>query len=182
MAGRKNRKSLTLADRMKFISEVKAGKPLGDACLDFGIGKTQAYKILKAKDTIQKCVTSGSVPVDSKLVQNKSKHPEIDLAVFEWFCSVRTFRGAHKSLPVSRMMIQARAMHEARLKGISTFKASNGWFSRWRWRYNVTKHVKLHGESGDVNVQESENCYVKLFLPMTNAMFLIWTSVACSTE
>ena len=39
---------------------------------------------------------------------------------------------------------------------ISEFKASDGWFARWRKRFNVGDSVALFGEAGDVNIEEVE--------------------------
>ena len=155
MARRKPRKSLELCEKLEVIKEVKAGKPIDDVCVQFGISKSQAYQLTKDKDALQVSALSGSVPVHSKFRKNKARTPEIDRAEFDWFCSVRSFRGAGKSLPVSRTLVKARALHDAYVRGLD-FKASNGWFSNWRWRFNVSKYVKLHGEAGDVDMQAAE--------------------------
>ncbi|KAL5497334.1 hypothetical protein EMCRGX_G013794 [Ephydatia muelleri] len=47
-------------------------------------------------------------------------------------------------------------MHEAKLRKIDNFKASDGWFGRWRWRYNIAGSVRLQGEAASVNLEESE--------------------------
>ena len=125
-----------------------------DVAQQFGIGITQVYKIYKAKDELLKSIES--VPQDSKIRKTKEKHPVIDAAVFDWFYSLRTLRGARKPLPVSRSLIQARALYEAKQRGITEFKASDGWFGCWRWQYNVGKSVRLHGEAADVNIEEAE--------------------------
>ena len=69
--------------------------------MQFGISKSQAYQLYKDKDALQVSARSGSVPVHSKFRKNKARTPEIDRAVFDWFCSVRSFRGAGKSLPLA---------------------------------------------------------------------------------
>ena len=179
MARRKPRKSLELCE---VIKEVKAGKPIDDVCVQFGISKSQAYQLYKDKDALQVSALSGSVPVHSKFRKNKARTPEIDRAVFDWFCSVRSFRGAGKSLPGSRTLVKARALHEADVRGLD-FKALNGWFSNWRWRFNVSKYVKLHGEAGDVDMlNRALTCSVILSLVMTQVMYLTWMRVGCATE
>ena len=155
MAKRKPRKSLELCEKLKVIDELKAGKSIDDVHVQFGISKSQAYQLYKDKDALRVSALSGSVPIRSKFRKNKARQPEIDRAVFDWFCSVRSFRGAGKSLPVSRTLIKARALHEARVRGLD-FKASNGWFCNWRWRFNVSRYVKLHGEAGDVDMHAAE--------------------------
>ena len=46
-------------------------------------------------------------------------------------------------------------MYKAKMRNIGTFKASDGWFARWRWRY-IAKSVKLQGEAADTNLEEAE--------------------------
>ena len=143
-----------MKEKVHIIKELKVGKSVPDVAQQFGIGTTQLYKIYKAKDELLKSIES--VPQDSKICKTKEKHPAIVAAVFDWFYSLRTLRGARKPLPVSRSLIQARALYEAKQRGITEFKASDGWFGRWRWRYNVGKSVHLHGEAADVNIEEAE--------------------------
>lgn len=144
------------------IDEVKAGKPVVDVAKDFGISKTQVYTLLKSKESLQKVFTNKEVPVSSKVSKNKSVYSDVDEAVFEWFCSVRKLRGTKKPLPVSQSLIAARALLEARQRGYKDFKASNGWFSNWRWRYRVKQSVHLHGEAADVDIVAVEQSIEKL--------------------
>lgn len=46
------------------------------------------------------------------------------------------------------MFGKARAMYEAKKRGADNFKASDGWFSQWRWRHAVLKSTILHREVG----------------------------------
>ena len=111
-----------------------------DVADEFGISKTQVYSIRK-----RKCALIGSVPLYAKVTSSKAKYPAIDRAVYEWFRSIRTLNGARKPLPVSRAMIKARALFEAKHQGVSEFSASNGWFYNWRWRCNIC--FKKHSDS-----------------------------------
>ena len=62
-------------------------------------------------------------------------------------------------------------MLEARIRGHVGFKASNGWFDHWRWRYNVKKSVRLQGEAGDIDIAAVEQdiemlrCALKEYSP-----------------
>ena len=143
---------------MKIIDELKFGKSIPDihVCTEFGISKSQVYRIYKGRDTFIENVSKGNIPVHSKLSVNKAKYPAIDNAVFEWFCSLRSLKGVRKPLPVTGPLIKARALHEAKLQEIGNFKASDGWLWHWRSRYNIGKSVRLHGEAGEVNLQVAE--------------------------
>ena len=86
-------------------------------------------------------------------------------------------------------MIQSRAKLAANQLGIADFNASNGWFTRWLWRFNIGKSVKLHGEAADIDLVEAESkmsvilenwlmpdTKQKTFLTWTK---LVYTIVAC---
>ena len=153
---RKKRRCLSFEDKQKLISDMKAGKHVEEIASEYAISKSQAYRIYKQKDTIVRVVSEGSVSTQSKIIVNRAKYPVIDRAVFQWFCSLRSLRRGSKPLPVSRELLQARAMHEAKALNIADFKASNGWFMHWRWRYCVTNRVRLLGEAGDVDLPAAE--------------------------
>ena len=45
---------------------------------------------------------------------------------------------------------------------MTKFSASDGWFSHWRWCFDISKCVKLHGEAGDVDLKAAEHEFQKL--------------------
>jgi hypothetical protein len=61
-----------------------------------------------------------------------------------------------KPLSLSRAHIQARAAHEAKLRGIPNFKASDGLFRNWRKLCLIGPSLRLFGEAADVNIEEME--------------------------
>ena len=154
--GSKQKKFLTLKQKVDVIKEVQLGRYPPEVAKSFGICKSEVYKILKSKQTISDSFQDCTVQKSSKIMTRKSKHAEIDQAVFQWFRFIRTLSGTRRPLPVTRSLIQARAMHEAKLRKIDNFKASDGWFGRWRWRYNIAGSVRLQGEAASVNLEESE--------------------------
>ena len=162
MADRKPRRCIELREKKKVLEELKAGKHVLDVAAEFGISTRQVYDIRKHKDAIDLHIKSGDIPMHSKVAKNKSKHPDIDRSVFEWFCSIRKLRRGRKPQPVSRSLIKARAMYEARRCKVLDFKASDGWFFHWRWRFGVTKQVRLHGEAGDVDIVTADQEMQKL--------------------
>ena len=42
------------------------------------------------------------------------------------------------------------------MQGVSNFKASDGWFSKWRWRFDIGKRVRLYGEASEVDLTKAE--------------------------
>lgn len=87
---------------------------------------------------------------------NESRYPELDDAVLKWLKELRNLTNKCKPLSLSCAHIQARAAHEAKLRGILNFKASDGWFQNWRNRCLIGHSLRLFGEAGDVNIEEIE--------------------------
>ena len=106
------------------------------------------------KENVQKCFDENVFVESKKRLVNQSRNPELDDAVLRWFKEMRNPSSKCKPLSLSRAHIQARAAHEAELKGISNFKASDGWFRNWRKRCFIGPSVRLFGEAGDVNIEK----------------------------
>ena len=77
-SARKKRMCLKMEDKQKVIDAIKAGKHVEDITREYGISKSQTYRIFQRKDSIVRAVTEGSVPTQSKVVVNKAKYPVID--------------------------------------------------------------------------------------------------------
>ena len=84
------------------------------------------------------------------------------LKVIEMLEKGDTERVISEKLSVSKSQVnrisksQARALRECELRGISNFKASDGWFRNWRGHFGIGASVRLFGEAGDVNLSEVE--------------------------
>ena len=143
---------ISLADKQGIIKKIESGKKLPNVASEYGISRSQVYKIYKLIDQI----TKKSVPKDCKIMKAKPRYKEIDEAVFEWVRFLHSHYGGRRPVPVSRALIKARAIYEAKARNISDFKASDGWFWRWRWRFNVGRSVALHGEAADVDLAEAD--------------------------
>ena len=59
-AKRRARKCITVADKLKVISELKKGTAVKKVAKLFAISKTQVYDIYKHRDAIEKSLSSGS--------------------------------------------------------------------------------------------------------------------------
>ena len=111
---------------MKVLEEFKTGKPVMEIVQQFRISKS---KSLRNQEAYKDSIAASSSSKHSKIIKNTAKHPAIDSAVFEWFCSVRALIGTRKPLPISRAMIKSRAMLEAKRQAVTKFSASDGWFA-----------------------------------------------------
>ena len=153
---RKKRHCLTMERRLSVIQQVKSGKSENAVAAELGVSRHQIQGIMKNEKKIIEGVNGQQLKLCSKVLVTTNKYPEIDLAVFNWFKQVRNPQGRCRPLPLSRSIIQARARLEAQRMKISEFKASDGWFARWRKRFNVGDSVALFGEAGDVDMAQAE--------------------------
>ncbi len=64
--------------------------------------------------------------------------------MYEWYC-LACSKNIHPGSPE----LTEKAREIAEHLGKANFKASRGWFDKWKKRYNV-KYLKICGESGDV--------------------------------
>ncbi len=136
---RKTRKCLTVAERLSVIEEFKSGKSENQLAKDHKVSRCQIQNIVHNEEKLVNGVKNKLLKPSSKVTVNLSKYPAIDEAVFRWFQLVRNPLGRRKPLPVSRSILQARAKLEAKRLNITNFKASNGWFDKWRMRYTLIK-------------------------------------------
>jgi hypothetical protein len=115
-----------------------------------------------------KGVDSGDLKLSAKVTKNMSENKELDDAVYDWFLEMRNPKFRCKPLSISRAHIQARALREAEIRGISGFSASDGWFRNWRRRYEIGASIRLYGEAGDVDVGAIEPAMRDLRVQLAN--------------
>ncbi len=154
---RRKRNDLCLADKLQVIELLESNK--SEVCVANLLGnvsRSQVHAISVNRDKIRQHSTSGSFPLTAKRLKNQSHYPEIDEGVLKWFNMMRNPTHRLKPIPISRAHIQARAVIEARMRGIENFKASNGWFRNWRRRCSIQESMRLFGEAGDVDPKEME--------------------------
>ena len=61
------------------------------------------------------------------------QNDNLERALFIWFKKMRT-----NNLPVNGPVVKEKAISYAKELQIEGFKASNGWFERWKSRFNVS--------------------------------------------
>ena len=135
LKGRKTRKCLTVAERLKVIEEHKSGKSENEIAKELEVSRKQIQNIVNNRERLVDGVKNRLMKPTDKVTVKTSKYGELDEAVFRWFQVVQNPHGRRKPLPVSRSILQARAEVEANRLNITNFKASNGWFDKWRIRY-----------------------------------------------
>jgi hypothetical protein len=86
---------------------------------------------LKNKKKIVNAFESGNNRSTQKL--KSSSYENLDKAVYKWFVKVRD-----EGLPVNGPILKEKAIKYAEELGIENFKASNGWFERWKGRHEIS--------------------------------------------
>ena len=165
---KKVRAPLTVKDKLKVIDMLKGGNSQRKIAIEFGISKSQVQQIGKNQEEILKGVDSGDLKLSAKVTKNMSENKELDDAVYDWFLEMRNPKFRCKPLSISRAHIQARALREAEIRGISGFSASDGWFRNWRRRYEIGASIRLYGEAGDVDVGAIEPAMRDLRVQLAN--------------
>ena len=158
----KNKEFLTLEQRIEVLKQIDAGLSERVLAVKFGVSRSQINRIRASRSKLEKAHQEETFQPAAKVIGNFAHHPELDSAVFRWFCEMRNPSNRRKPLPISRSVIQTRAIHEANRLKISDFRASDGWFRNWRKRYGVGPSVKLHGEAGDVDQNELQGSIAEL--------------------
>lgn len=163
---REKKNILTLENKLKVLKELDSGLSERSIAAAFGISRSQVNRIRNRKLEIETCNKENLFRPVAKVLVSKAQYPEIDKSVYEWVREMRNPTLRLKPLPLSRLHIQARATHEAKIRGITNFEASNGWFRGWRFRMGVGPSLRLWGEAGDVNKAEIEPIMQELRLKL----------------
>ena len=115
-----------------------------DKCIEFLI-LLQLFSFF-LQDEILKMWNDGSGRAQSRYVKpRRCPYESINEALYTWFQAKRA-----QNLTPTGPLIMEKARMLAEEMGFSNFSASNGWFDRWRKRYNIL-HTPLSGESADVD-------------------------------
>ena len=109
---------------------------VGKLAEKLGCGKTQVSNILKQKTLVREEYERGFS--SAKKHNCTSQYSDVNDAVWEWFK-----KKTEQRIPVDGPIIQQRNL------ATPEFKASSGWFTRFKERHNLSQ-CKLCGESADV--------------------------------
>lgn len=147
----KKRRDLSLKEKLDILDRYcKLPKTSQrNAASQLGVSQPLLCKILKNKDSIlslSKCNEN----VDSK--RNRSgKDPQVESALKLWFKNVR-----EKDARVDGPLMRQKAEDLAKKIGKQDFKATDGWFNRWKKRENIV-YKKTCGEKKDADFVGAED-------------------------
>ena len=148
----KSRNALNLQQRVELINYAKNNPNAGyrKVADKFGIGRTQAQKILRTKQEILSQYETSMKPGHQKRVR-PAKYSDVNDALWEWYSLCR-----QSNIPVSDTMLQEEARLIAEKMEIKGFSASNGWLQSFNKQHNLHK-MNTAGEDGDVNEKVLES-------------------------
>ena len=149
MAERIKRKNYTIEEKLQVIEKVKSGVSKASIFRESGIPEGTIRGWVKEEEKLRSFVAS--VESDVGLQRKKvrvGEDNELDDCLYKWFIQKRS-----ESVPVNGVILKAQALKfNNLLGGDNTFKASNGWLSRWKIRHGICQ-INMEGEaaSSDIN-------------------------------
>ena len=113
----------------------------------FKCGKSQIQGILKNKDHFKTLYlqNANDKMKHCRKRSRQSEYADINEALYEWF-QLAAARNIH---PGGKILMEKAKETATRIDSKAEFKASNGWLTRWKERYNISQR-NISGESGDV--------------------------------
>lgn len=141
-------KTLTYEEKAAAIREVEKGlKTKSLIAKEFGIPLNTLSTYLKNRDAIlSKLATSGG---KNRKRARRPENPDVDECVLKWFKQSR-----ENKVPLSGLLIKAKAEEFALQLEKHNFKASNGWLDGFKDRNGICFKTAT-GKSDSVNLQVS---------------------------
>ena len=130
MSGTNKRKlsAKTLSVKYEALKKIERGVPKKDVA---AFARNTISMWLKNKEKIMKAFEGGNNRSSQKL--KSSNYDDLDQAVYMWFVKTRD-----EGTPVNGPVLKEKAIQYAKELYIENFKASNGWFERWKSRHEIT--------------------------------------------
>lgn len=125
------RNELTLGDKIALIDQIKSYPPKTSTrqiALLTGVPKSTISRVINQQE---KLLEQWALGGKSKKRNRLGKNPDVENALSEWFSTVSN-HGVRRNIP----NLRAKAEELALNLGHTGFKATNGWVSRWKARFN----------------------------------------------
>jgi len=120
----------TLLDKYETLKKLESAIGKKDVAPQNKVPPNTLSMWLKNKDKIMKAFKGGDSLSQQK--QRAGNHDVVDKALYKWFTKVR-----EEGLLISSGMLKEKISKYARELEIETFKASNGWFNKWKGRHGI---------------------------------------------
>ena len=151
------RKRVSLGEKYKAITDLESDLKPSKVAEKYDVPRNTISTWLKKKEEIKSAFKSGEVSSKRKNMRI-GQNDNLDKALFSWFKKMRT-----NNLPVNGTVVKEKAISYAKELQIEGFKASNGWFERWKSRFNVSFKA-ITGEEKSVT-PEMTSSWWKTYLP-----------------
>lgn len=148
MEAKRKRVDLSLSDKVKVINMLKAKQSQTDIAKKIGISQSQVSRVCKSQDEIMKKWKSNDNPERKR--QRTGKAADVESALAVWFSNSRG-----RDVPLSGPVLQEKAQELAKKLNKPNFKATTGWFCRWKTRNGVV-YKRLHGEKKDADISNAD--------------------------
>ncbi|XP_053390017.1 tigger transposable element-derived protein 4-like [Mercenaria mercenaria] len=143
MTSKRDRKCLTLEDRVKCLKLLELGKSSCVVAAKIGVGRMQVQNVLKRKrEIMEEYESNGNLSL--KRLKRDTEYSDINSLVYRWFLDATA-----RLFPVSGPLIQEKARTFAQDLGFVDFKASNGWLESFLKRNNIVFKTQS-GQHGEV--------------------------------
>lgn len=151
MSASRSRKDLTLKEKVDVIKRIQEERlNFTQAAESYGISRSQVSRIHKNKENILHQYSQQKSNPSMKR-KREGKSADVDEALFRWYEQSRV-----SGLPVHGNSLKEKASQYAAQLGVENFKATEGWFYRWKQRHNISYH-RTHGEKADADVQAADS-------------------------
>lgn len=137
------RKTHSVADKLKIIERVKKGETKASITRECGIPEGTIRGWMKEEQKLRNFVDviESDVGLQRKTIK-LGEDSELDECLYRWFLIKRS-----EGVPLSGPILKAQAVKfHNDLHGNTDFKASEGWFSRWKARHGI-QQASIEGES-----------------------------------
>ena len=151
------RKRVSLGEKCKAITDLESVLKPSKVAEKYDVPRNTISTWLKKKEEIKSAFKSGEVSSKRKNTRI-GQNDNLEKALFSWFKKMRT-----NNLPVNGTVGKEKAISYAKELQIEGFKASNGWFERWKSRFNVSFKA-IAGEEKSVT-PEMTSSWWETYLP-----------------
>ncbi|PFX30588.1 Centromere/kinetochore protein zw10-like [Stylophora pistillata] len=127
------RSSYSMAFKIKVIAEAEAVENNSEIAREYGLSESMVRRWRRDQATI----LSGELKMSAKratMGRFTPKYPELDQQVMEWFSQQR-----EQGIAVSGLILRLKAKE---LSDDPAFKASRGWYEKWKRRHSVSMRTK----------------------------------------
>ena len=151
------RKRVSLGEKFKAITDIESGLKPSKVAEKYDVPRNTISTWIKKKKEIKSAFSSGEVSLKRKNMRI-GQNENLEKALFCWLKKMRT-----NNLPVNGTVLKEKAITYAKDLEIEGFNASNGWFERWKSRFNVSFKA-ISGEEKSVT-PEMTSSWLETYLP-----------------